>query len=253
MEVAVNWAQMENLKGLHFSCCNLWLRGLDHLKDRREKDNFFRDEMLPEDTQNFMDWEKNKCQYPRTTRPAIEEDELKRVGIEDSCCCDHCGMILPLTSLSDYNSDKWILKTPWRRTLLSVYLSFVYAFASLGLQAFVHTEWIHNLSPPQFNKTNLAVSTAGGQPILLEDGSDEDAEAMTQEGTVVVLVTKDVMDTLSPASAKFVRTVMSTLKRSVLPIFRIFAEIRNFCSPWKFLYLVFQLQEKKSSKKFFFR
>ena len=39
---------MENLKGLHFSCCNLclWLRGLDHLKDRREKDNFFRDEML---------------------------------------------------------------------------------------------------------------------------------------------------------------------------------------------------------------
>ena len=32
---------MENLKGLHFSCCNLWLRGLDHLKDRREKDNFF--------------------------------------------------------------------------------------------------------------------------------------------------------------------------------------------------------------------
>ena len=43
------------LKALHFSCCNLWLRGLDHLKDRREKDNFFRDEMLPEDTQNFMD------------------------------------------------------------------------------------------------------------------------------------------------------------------------------------------------------
>ena len=27
---------MENLKGLHFSCCNLWPRGLDHLKDRRE-------------------------------------------------------------------------------------------------------------------------------------------------------------------------------------------------------------------------
>ena len=45
MEVAVNWAQMENLKGLHFSCCNLWLRGLDHLKDRWEKDNFFRDEI----------------------------------------------------------------------------------------------------------------------------------------------------------------------------------------------------------------
>ena len=40
----------------------------------------------------------------------------------------------------------------------------------------------------------------------------------------------------------------------VLPIFRIFAEIRNFCYPWKFLYLVFQLQEKKSSKKkYFFR
>ena len=39
----------------------------------------------------------------------------------------------------------------------------------------------------------------------------------------------------------------------MLPIFRIFAEIRNFCSPWKFLYLVFQLQEKKSSKNFFFR
>ena len=36
---------MENLKGLHFSCCNLWLRGLDHLKERREKDNFFRDEI----------------------------------------------------------------------------------------------------------------------------------------------------------------------------------------------------------------
>ena len=65
----------------------------------------------------------------------------------------------------------------------------------------------------QFNKTNLAVSTAGGQPILLEDGSDEDAEAMTQEGTVVVLVTKDVMETLSPASAKFVRTVVATLKK----------------------------------------
>ena len=32
------------LKGLHYSCCNLWLRGLDHLKDRREKDHFFRDE-----------------------------------------------------------------------------------------------------------------------------------------------------------------------------------------------------------------
>ena len=43
---------------------NLWLRGLDHLKDRREKDNLFRDETLPEDTQNFMDWEKNKCQCP---------------------------------------------------------------------------------------------------------------------------------------------------------------------------------------------
>ena len=52
---------MENLKGLHFSCCNLWLRGLDHLKDRREKGNFFRDEMLPEDTQNFMDWEKKNA------------------------------------------------------------------------------------------------------------------------------------------------------------------------------------------------
>ena len=38
----------------------------------------------------------------------------------------------------------------------------------------------------------------------------------------------------------------------MLPIFRIFAEIRNFCSPWKFLYLVFQL-EKKSSKKICFR
>ena len=68
MEVAVNWAQMENLKGLHFSCCNLWLRGLDHLKEQQEKDNFFRDEMLPEDTQNFMDWEKNKCQCPWTAR-----------------------------------------------------------------------------------------------------------------------------------------------------------------------------------------
>ena len=30
--------------------------------------NFFRDEMLPEDTQNFMDWEKNKCQCPWTAR-----------------------------------------------------------------------------------------------------------------------------------------------------------------------------------------
>lgn len=72
------------------------------------------------------------------------------------------------------------------------------------------------LSPLQFNKTNLAVSTAGGQPILLEDGNEEDAETMTQEGTVVVLVTKDVMDTLSPASTKFVRTVMATLKRKNL-------------------------------------
>ena len=43
------------LKACIFSCCNLWLPGLDHLKDRREKDNFFRDEMLPEDNQNFMD------------------------------------------------------------------------------------------------------------------------------------------------------------------------------------------------------
>ena len=43
------------LKACIFSCCNLWLQGLDHLKDRREKDNFFRDKMLPEDTQNFMD------------------------------------------------------------------------------------------------------------------------------------------------------------------------------------------------------
>ena len=34
------------------------------------------------------------------------------------------------------------------------------------------------------------------------------------------------------------------LDLAVLPIFRIFAEIRNFCSPWKFLYLVLQLQEK---------
>ncbi|GFS23386.1 nibrin-like [Elysia marginata] len=72
------------------------------------------------------------------------------------------------------------------------------------------------LSPLQFNKTNLAVSTAGGQPILLEDGNEEDAEAMTHEGTVVVLVTKEVMDTLSPASTKFVRTVMATLKRKNL-------------------------------------
>ncbi|RUS76579.1 hypothetical protein EGW08_015657 [Elysia chlorotica] len=72
------------------------------------------------------------------------------------------------------------------------------------------------LSPLQFNKTNLAVSTAGGQPILLEDGSEEDAEGMTQDGTVVVLVTKDVMDTLSPASAKFVRTVITTLRRKNL-------------------------------------
>ena len=38
----------------------------------------------------------------------------------------------------------------------------------------------------------------------------------------------------------------------MLPIFRIFAEIRNFCSPWKFLYLVFQLEEKNPQKKFFF-
>ncbi|GFO06110.1 nibrin-like [Plakobranchus ocellatus] len=72
------------------------------------------------------------------------------------------------------------------------------------------------MSPLQFNKTNLAVSTAGGQPILLEDGTEDDAEAMTQDGTAVVLVTKDVMDTLTPASATFVRTVIATLRRKNL-------------------------------------
>lgn len=67
----------------------------------------------------------------------------------------------------------------------------------------------------QFNKTNLAVSTAGGQPILLEDGTEEDADAMTLTGTVVVAVTRDVLVTLSPACQKFVRLVYNTLKRWV--------------------------------------
>ncbi|XP_059176105.1 nibrin-like isoform X2 [Physella acuta] len=72
------------------------------------------------------------------------------------------------------------------------------------------------LSALQFNKTNLAVSTAGGQPILLEDGTEEDADAMTLAGTVVVAVTRDVLVTLSPACQKFVRLVYNTLKRKQL-------------------------------------
>ena len=35
---------------------------------------------------------------------------------------------------------------------------------------------------------------------------------------------------------------------SVLPIIRIFAEIRNFRSPWKSPHIVFQLHEKKILK-----
>lgn len=68
----------------------------------------------------------------------------------------------------------------------------------------------------QFNKTNLAVSTAGGQPILLEDGTEEDADTMTQDCTVVVAVTRDILVTLSPSCQKFVKLVYSTLKRLVL-------------------------------------
>ncbi|KAH9503479.1 hypothetical protein Btru_068024 [Bulinus truncatus] len=72
------------------------------------------------------------------------------------------------------------------------------------------------LSALQFNKTNLAVSTAGGQPILLEDGTEEDAETMTQDGTVVVAVTRDILVTLSSSCQKFVKLVFSTLKRKNL-------------------------------------
>ena len=39
---------------------------------------------------------------------------------------------------------------------------------------------------------------------------------------------------------------------SVLPFFRIFAEIRNFCSPWKSPHMVFQLPEKSPQIIFFF-
>ncbi|KAK0045851.1 nibrin [Biomphalaria pfeifferi] len=72
------------------------------------------------------------------------------------------------------------------------------------------------LSAIQFNKTNLAVSTAGGQPILLEDGTEEDADTMTQDCTVVVAVTRDILVTLSPSCQKFVKLVYSTLKRKSL-------------------------------------
>ncbi|CAL1547667.1 unnamed protein product, partial [Lymnaea stagnalis] len=72
------------------------------------------------------------------------------------------------------------------------------------------------LSAVQFNKTNLAVSTAGGQPILLEDGTDDDADTMTHDGTVVVAVTRDVLGTLSSTCQKFVKLVYSTLKRNNL-------------------------------------
>ena len=38
---------------------------------------------------------------------------------------------------------------------------------------------------------------------------------------------------------------------TVLPFFRTFAEIRNFCSPWKSPHMVFQLHEKNPEIIFF--
>ncbi|BFZ13436.1 hypothetical protein BsWGS_16475 [Bradybaena similaris] len=72
------------------------------------------------------------------------------------------------------------------------------------------------LSAVQFNKTNLAVSTAGGQPILLEDGTEEEAEAMTEDKTVVVAVSREILPTLNQSCQKFVKLVISVLKRKGL-------------------------------------
>ncbi|XP_005099806.1 nibrin [Aplysia californica] len=95
------------------------------------------------------------------------------------------------------------------------------------------------LSAVQFNKTNLAVSTAGGQPILLEDGTEEDAKAMTGPGTVVFAVNRESLVTLSPACQKFVQLVYSFLSKKKLRLVSdpevgwaiLTCNIEQFCNP----------------------
>jgi len=95
------------------------------------------------------------------------------------------------------------------------------------------------LSAVQFNKTNLAVSTAGGQPILLEDGTEEEAEAMSQPNMVVFHVNKDVMVTLSESCQKFVRLVKTSLTNKKLRMITdpevgwavLTCNVDHFCNP----------------------
>jgi len=95
------------------------------------------------------------------------------------------------------------------------------------------------LSAMQFNKTNVAVSTAGGQPILLEDGGEIEAKIMAQSDTVVLHVPREIMVTLSPQCQAFVKLVKATLARANLRMITdpevgwavLTCNIESFCNP----------------------
>ncbi|XP_046549525.1 LOW QUALITY PROTEIN: nibrin-like [Haliotis rubra] len=70
------------------------------------------------------------------------------------------------------------------------------------------------LSQRQFKKMNLAVELAGGMPILMEEGSDDnDDRVLVETGTVVMNCGTEDLKTLTPAGQEWVAHVNKYLKR----------------------------------------
>ncbi|XP_067651141.1 nibrin-like [Haliotis asinina] len=70
------------------------------------------------------------------------------------------------------------------------------------------------LSQRQFKKMNLAVELAGGMPILMEEGSDDnDDRVLVESGTVVMNCGTEDLKTLTPAGQEWVTHVNKYLKR----------------------------------------
>ncbi|XP_046365515.2 nibrin-like [Haliotis rufescens] len=70
------------------------------------------------------------------------------------------------------------------------------------------------LSQRQFKKMNLAVELAGGMPILMEEGSDDnDDRVLVESGTVVMNCGAEDLKTLTPAGQEWVAHVNKYLKR----------------------------------------
>ncbi|KAK6177872.1 hypothetical protein SNE40_012747 [Patella caerulea] len=128
---------------------------------------------------------------------------------------------LPTVIESEINSDSVSFLPDVRRKTLFQGMKFIF------------------LIPKQFKKMNMAIELAGGMPILMEEGSDDnDDSVLCQDGTVVMAITED-LNTLTPNAKQWchqVQKILKKKKKNMIPDSEIgyavlFCSTENHCNP----------------------